>query len=424
MLRLLLGDFLEAHQLSVEEVADAISENLIDDEKAVSERYIRYLKSNRQPLDTTNPNRKPSLLMLGLIIRALRVLTKKPVAISDILEYVELSDEFSDSEKKPLTFSKTIQLKEHDLARLDVEPLPKLDTLWELVVQKLEDKNHFDLSQIVKQASESSSTTQVKRKRLNLPQQLILVIGVFFITTGGYFTYDQMVANPRLLAKYSRLFSFRDRVRPTSDIPVPSLIGPEGDIDQLTPTLRISQVNEAKAYEFYIENMVSNDGAYTGPTVSTTFVIPENSLCPNTSYEWRVRALGEDGWTSFSSPMRFFVTEQALSETNGHLIDLAEDKTRPEIPEVSSLMSSTNTATPVLELSMNDAALGYGFYIRDLRTDALVYDDNFALSPTLEIPEDVLEDGGVYQWNARLRNCHYWSEFTAAQVFTVNLNER
>ena len=67
--------------------------------------------------------------------------------------------------------------------------------------------------------------------------------------------------------------------------------------------------------------------------------------------------------------------------------------------------------------------MGYGFYIRDLETDKVIYDNNFADEHEIEVPPDVLEDGGVYQWNTRARNCHYWSEFTPAQIFTVNVNE-
>ncbi|MCA9839647.1 MAG: hypothetical protein KC422_22245, partial [Trueperaceae bacterium] len=289
MLRLTLHEFLSRHKLSITQLADAIADNLLEDEQTVSERYLRYLKSNQAPLTTDNQGRKPSLLMLGLIIRALRSLTKQPVSISDILEYVD------DSFDSKYSYVKTSL----DTQQVTIEPLVPLDPLdevWELLVQSLKQK-HVDLS-LIPGAKEQTYKARPNKQLSKVSGRILLILIVFFITTGAYFSYDQLIGKPRLLAKYSRLFSFRDRVRPTSDIPVPSQIGPEGNVNQLTPTLRITAVNEAHAYEFYIENRVSNEGVYTGPVISTSFVIPDNSLCPDTSYEWRVRALGEDGWTS------------------------------------------------------------------------------------------------------------------------------
>ncbi len=419
MLRLTLHEFLSRHKLSITQLADAIADNLLEDEQTVSERYLRYLKSNQAPLTNDNQGRKPSLLMLGLIIRALRSLTKQPVSISDILEYV---DDSFDSNYSYVKTGPDTQLPNLQVTIELLVPVDPLDEVWELLVQSLKQKKHVDLG-LIPGTKEQTHKARPNKQLSKVSGRILLILIVFFITTGAYFSYDQLIGKPRLLAQYSRLFSFRDRVRPTSDIPVPSQIGPEGNVNQLTPTLRITAVNEAHAYEFYIENRVSNEGVYTGPVISTSFVIPDNSLCPDTNYEWRVRALGEDGWTSFSSPMRFFVTEEAVNEETAYLLDIAKVRERPELPTIVSPMSSSSSLTPKLELSFDAEVMGYGFYIRDLRTDALVYDDNFALSNVLEVPEGVLEDGGVYQWNARTRNCHYWSEFTAPQVFTVNISE-
>jgi hypothetical protein len=239
----------------------------------------------------------------------------------------------------------------------------------------------------------------------------------------GYIALDNLVLKPGLIARYTGLFSFRDRVRPTSDLPVPTLIGPEGTIDQLTPTLRISSVPGAIGYEFYVENMVSNDGVYTGPSRATSFVIPDNTLCPNTTYTWRARALGKDGWTSVSSPLEVTVSSAAVEPSQEYLLKLATVKHKPAAPEIVAPIGTPNTTTPTLEVKNALDIYGYGFYIRDLQDDGLVYDNNFATSNTITIPDGVLKDGGVYQWNTRSRNCHYWSEFAPAQVFTVNVNE-
>ena len=246
---------------------------------------------------------------------------------------------------------------------------------------------------------------------------------VLFLASLSYIGIDHFILKPLRFERFTRLISFRDRVRPTSALPVPTLIGPEGDIDQLTPVLRISEVPGASAYEFYVENLVSNDGAYSGPVPNNSYPVPKDTLCPNTTYEWRARALGEDGWTSFSSPVHFTVTEEAAAEAQRDLVSLAEIDSKPTIPIVVAPIGSTNTITPALEVKFAPDIYGYGYYIRDLNTDKIVYDNNFATSNEIQIPKGVLEDGGVYQWNTRSRNCHYWSDFTEAQLFTVNVND-
>ena len=60
-----------------------------------------------------------------------------------------------------------------------------------------------------------------------------------------YVAYDRFILRPQLIERYASLYSFRDRVRPTSELAVPALIGPEGEVDQLTPTLRITPVTGA-----------------------------------------------------------------------------------------------------------------------------------------------------------------------------------
>ncbi len=232
--------------------------------------------------------------------------------------------------------------------------------------------------------------------------------------------YESFIVQPRLLAARGGIFSFRDRVKATSELSIPTLIGPEGTVDQLTPVLRVSEVDGALSYEFYVENLVSGDNVYTGPVVNNSFPIPKGTLCPNTPYAWRVRVLDGDGWTSFSSPLEFMVSTEALSETQQNLIRLARITTTPEIPVMVSPLGTATSTTPTLEVAPDPNIMGYGFYIRNLQTDQVIYNNNFALTNSVEVPENLLEEGGIYQWNARARNCHYWSEFTPAQVFNVD----
>lgn len=88
MLYLKLKTVLHQHQLTETDLANAIADTFIESGQTVSERYIRYIASNTEPLTPENRSRKPSLVMLGLVITGLRRLTNKPVAVSDVLEYV------------------------------------------------------------------------------------------------------------------------------------------------------------------------------------------------------------------------------------------------------------------------------------------------------------------------------------------------
>ncbi len=432
MLQLKLKRFMRQNNVTQVALADVISDLMMESGKSITDRYLRYIVNNTDPLTGENRDKKPSWVVLGFIIKGLRKLTGQKVGVTDVLEYQSLTPE-----TQPTVMELPVDednREEHKLQTgglglvpiiSDAENEQVLDEVWELTVHTLEQRGHPELSRIVASFNEPSQQAETfdssKRKRWvgNLP----VLLGVLLLVAVSYIALDQFLFKPRLLAGASRLYSFSNRVRPTSNLPVPTLIGPEGEIAQLSPspTLRISPVQKALAYEFYIEDAVSNDGFYSGSVTGTSFVMPENSLCPNSTYTWRARALGNDGWTSFSSPLEFTVSSTATSPTGRNLLRLAAIKQKPDAPTVVAPIGTTNTTTPTLEVEAAPDVYGYGFYIRDLQSDGLVYDNNYVTSPVVEIPEGVLEDGGIYQWNVRSRNCHFWSEFSQPQVFTVNV---
>jgi hypothetical protein len=432
MLQLKLKRFMRQHQITQAALAEAISD-IFQSEKSITERYLRYIADNTEPLTRENKERKPSLVVLGFIIKGLRLTTGYKVDITDVLEYQTLTPETqSVPVELPSLDDKNEASGELPTDGLDLVPIisdleneKTLDDIWELTVHTLEQRGYSELSKLAASFNEASPKSDApddsKRKwrLINLP---LIVTALLFVAV-GYIAFDQVVLKPRLIAGASRLYSFSNRVRPTSDLPVPTLIGPEGEIAQLSPspTLRISPVPKALAYEFYIENRVSNDGFYSGSMTSTSFVMPENSLCPNSSYAWRARALGDDGWTSFSSPLEFTVSSNVTTPTEQKLLRLATIRQKPATPKVVAPIGTTNTTTPTLEVEADPDVYGYGFYIRDLQSDGLVYDNNYVTSNIAEIPSGILKDGGIYQWNVRSRNCHFWSEFSQPQVFTVNV---
>ena len=433
MLRLRLKSYLRRHGLTEADLADAIADIVIERDNPVSERYLHYLSANTAPLTYENKQKKPSLPMLGLVIRGLRRLTGEAVELSDLLEYVADPSELDWLFASPQGHE---QKKQGDLDNSKRESGGRelvyvqssgdsldesLDDIRKLIARRLEARGFPTLAQAFNAAfAGDDNVSSEPQRRPSYRSWLLAGIGTLFALLLLVIAYESLIVQPRLLAARGGVFSFRDRVKATSDLPIPTLIGPEGEVDQLTPVLRVSEVDGALSYEFYVENLVSGDNVYTGPVVNNSFPIPEGTLCPNTAYAWRVRVLGGDGWTSFSSPLEFTVSAEVLDETQQDLVRLAHITTTPETPVMVSPLGTATSTTPTLEVAPDPDVMGYGFYIRDLQTDQVIYNNNFALTNSVEVPENLLEEGGIYQWNARARNCHYWSEFTLAQVFNVD----
>jgi hypothetical protein len=388
-------------------------------------------------LTPDNRQRKPSLVILGLIIRALRRLTGSEVDVGDILEYVAAADEaawFNNMRGTPLisgenktdSYGRASVDNPHEPRVVLVEPASESPELLEhvamLTAERLKHRGFIELADgFVSYASEEAPSSNVDTRTSPVRRLVAGMVGALLLSLALMFVYERVFVQPRLLAARGGIFSFRDRLLPTSSLPLPTLIGPEGTIRQLAPVLRASNVPGAIAYEFYVKNLVSDDGVYTGPVSSSSFTIPEGTLCPNTPYEWRVRVLGPDGWSSFSSALGFTVSEETLDPSQAELVRLAQIRIKPETPVMLAPLGSTPTTTPILEVNPDPNVMGYGFYIRDLQTDSVIYIDNFAQAHRVQVPAGLLKDGGIYQWNTRARNCHYWSEFTPAQVFTVEV---
>ena len=421
VLYLKLKPFLEQHHITETALADAITESFIDSGRSVSERYLRYIAGNTERITPDNPSRKPSLVMLGFVITGLRRLTHEPVAVNDVLEYVP------EDGTSPITETEEaveIAQESTDLVLARPKHDDDLDAIRKLVTARLTKRGHIELAALLSTADDPASNEQSvpwqtpKRKKNRWAVQ---GFGVLSLVVLSVTVYEFAVVRPRLFMLGGGVFSFRDRLQDTSSLPLPTLIGPEGQLDQLAPILRVEPVEDAVGYEFYVENLVSEDGVYTGPISNSSFTIPEGTLCPGTEYAWRVRVLGQDGWTSFSSPLEFTVTPEAMqtAQTNLQLLRIANIESRPEEPVMLAPLGTTHTMTPQLAVKPEPNVIGYGYYIRDLLTDKVVYNNNFATQPRVQLPQGLLNDGGIYQWNTRARNCHYWSEFTEAQVFTV-----
>lgn len=402
MLQLTLKQFLDKHQLNERKLADAIADVVIDREP-VSERYLRYIIGNTAPFTASNTQRKPSLVMLGYILKGLQRLLGKPIEITDILTFA----------REP-GYEQSLLPGVEEATPLILDNYAELEQLKYLTLRALRAKGYSEVNRVFTAGSAARSASRKKRVVSSL---LTVLLGIPIMLL----IYEQTVVRPRLLTARGGIFDFRDRIKASSELSMPTLIGPEGEVDQLDPVLRVTAVPGALGYEFYVENLVSGDGVYTGPLPNNSFPVPAGTLCPETSYAWRVRALGEDGWTSFSSALEFTVVAEAVSDEQEGLLRLSRIKEQPDTPTLIAPLGLATSITPMLEVTADPNVMGYGFYIRDLQTDSVIYNNNFALSSEVRVPDGLLQEGGIYQWNARARNCHYWSAFTPAQVFNVDI---
>jgi hypothetical protein len=87
MLQLKLKRFMRQRGVTEIALADAIAEVFIGSGKSVSERHLRYIVQNTEPMIGRKSERRPSLVVLGFIIKGLRQLTGENVSVSDVLEY-------------------------------------------------------------------------------------------------------------------------------------------------------------------------------------------------------------------------------------------------------------------------------------------------------------------------------------------------
>lgn len=277
MLRLKLKTFLEQHQLSESKLAEAIAVVFIESGQSVSARHLRYVVGNTEPMTAENQLRKPSLIMVGLVIAGLRKLTNEPVDVSDVLEYVPENPLQEALLSEPEVSETPSPATEIVLIKSSTSADTVLDSVRSLVAAHLRENGYTNLLLLLPETEGSTPTLDdpvwqtPHRKRKSWLVPLLSVLSVISL---GALTYDFLVVRPQLYLLRGGVFSFRDRLKTTSTLPIPTLIGPEGEVDQFTPILRVEPIDGALGYEFYVENSISEDGVYTGPIPNNSFMVP------------------------------------------------------------------------------------------------------------------------------------------------------
>jgi transcriptional regulator with XRE-family HTH domain len=268
----------------------------------------------------------------------------------------------------------------------------------------------YQLAQAVEELDEQTIFAYARGSRTPRLDSLDLLIGALRDLTGLEVGVADLLEYHDERADEREAPPPASRTFPGDEVPTPGLIGPEGLVHEVTPGLRLQPVPGATRYAFFVRNVRDNrylveNALSDGPVYHLP--VP---LGPGERYVWSARAHGSQGWSSFSSPLVFTVVPSAGPDAS--LVKLA-----PPVPVTT--FSETDSTTPTLSVEAGDSANWYGFYIRDLGRDALVYDNDYAAQASIDVPAGILVPGGRYRWNARVRNAAGWSDFCPRTHFTV-----
>jgi hypothetical protein len=271
----------------------------------------------------------------------------------------------------------------------------------------------YRLAQSIKTLDEQTVFAYVRGSRTPSLNSLGEVLTALRELTGQPLTVSDILEyeSPE---SYTRSIVNRDSVsenKQTTPTPIP--IGPEGMIHTLTPMLRVFKDRDSQRYAFSLRDLSNNSFLIdNAETHEPHFIVPPNLLLNGASYVWTVRAYGQAGWSSHASPLTFMpLVQQSIHP---------ERVSKLPPPTATHLFTETSTTTPTLKLEPVPDASTYGFYVRDLDRDAIIYDNDYASEAEVILPAGLLNPQGRYRWNARSRNVLGWSEFSERYYFTVS----
>jgi len=189
--------------------------------------------------------------------------------------------------------------------------------------------------------------------------------------------------------------------------PTPSspgnLSSPGPTLTTLTPQFTWSAVPGATGYGLYIRDVTTNvlvypnsSGTTSTPLTGTSFNLPSGYLVDGHAYRWSATSFNGSAESAQSTSILYFQTAVA-----------ALAPPTPSSPgNLSSPGPTLTTLTPQFTWSAITGATGYGVYIRDMTTNALVYPNSAGTTSTpltgtsLNLPSGYLVDGHAYRWSA------------------------
>lgn len=354
-----------------------------------SEAWGHHVVQGRQPLNLRTANTVAKLLtdMSGKSVSIedlLAIPTQPKITSSELVPYTQgISEDtelyFDDNEEKQLW---ELVATAKQVQTIEVEPVPNKKTSRKKVVKK--DK-HF-----------------LERSVLSVGLLLTLITIAIMLT--GYITQN----------------TESQKESEASELLPPTVIGPEGVINTLTPELRVSGQESVTLYRYIITNTLNSQQVFYEESAQPLYMVtPFTPLCENIPYTWTVTAFDIDGNFHASTPMPF--TIDLGINTDGATQITAEDLQLPETPKPISpegLIIGTNVT---LEVSPIEGALGYGFFVRDLTENKIVYNQYYLPESEHLLPDDLLKDGRDYRWNTQAINCAGVSSFSEPAYFNIQV---
>lgn len=378
LIQLKIRAFLEAHGLSVYELANAV----VEETESLSEASVYKIASGK---------RNPSLVSLNLILTALSKLTHKHVEVADVLTFVPEDD-------TALVADKTLVADETGLAELEEDDLAMV---WELVRSKLELAPmtlQEDASPVLVVPAPASKRT--RRWKLNA---IVGATGLVVALSVGMM----------MLVGSRQEFGEPNRSLEIVGLTPPALHAVETSSDNLTPTLRVEPVEAAAEYEFRLLNGDTGHELIDTSVAGPALAVPESYLCGGVSYTWTARVRTAAGWSGYASPASFMVPSPTSAKVSSAKVATVPPS-RPNVLGPSGMVASL---TPTLQLSRVPTTRHYSFYVRDLTSDALIYIHRVSTTPSHKLPEGLLKPNRLYRWNGRARNCAGFSEYSPKKEF-------
>lgn len=398
MLTVKIKDFLDKEGISIYALASKIED--------LSESMIYKI---------VNAERNPSINSLEVILVALEKMVNRKIAINDLLEYTSsvVVPEVTNKQEHPVEISPSLALDLYTDEEYKSESL----VLFQKAQEKIEATLHIKPvnTYAYQPSNKTGSLVPVRRKypQYILPPFVSLALIILFFLLLPFNTLASLkrmtlnlFGNPS-----NNITDYTDSLLPT-----PILIGSEGKITDLQTQLRVSPTPGATAYEFYIKN-IDTGYSLNVPTEEPWLILPQRSFCPNVNYLWSARNKIGNAWSTWSSNIQFFIE----NDNNQELNVASQYNFIPGKPEIIEPNTIFATMTPTLKIPEVEGALVYGFYIRNIDTNKLIFSDDEINTNEFTVPSGYLKNDTRYQWNARVRTCGGISDLSDLGYFSVRL---
>lgn len=177
---------------------------------------------------------------IDLIIRCLRELTGKPIAVEDVMGYVEEIQEPTDTQEEQAERQ-----------------------VWNIILKESVEQGGTLLALIDPEPQDATYRSSSRLRHRSW--WLTSLVAVFLLGIGSHYLY-QLSVDRRELALLEQ------------PVPVPVQIGPEGDTTSLTPKLRVNAVEGATNYEFSVFNLISRQNVLNENSKEPFFIVPANAI--------------------------------------------------------------------------------------------------------------------------------------------------